>query len=370
MRTATQPTRPSAMRVLALLLFCSPRLAAGLAASSWVRTGRAPSSSYSLGLLPFPLEEGLLPGETKQVHLFEARFIQLFAEATEKHDGCVGAMLFSPNGNVASVTTLLEIEEYKKQEFGVWAKLKCVGRVRLTEVKQTDFEYVMATCEPFFDEEESTSAIPSLSDQAAAQAASLTGDKAAGGTEDEGKAAMMQAAAKAAAAAGVSEEEVLSAAQALLFRLEDQVAEVHASVVEMQRQLSSGGGDGAAADDDAEERVEWGHELRDQGADVGRTLDELVRDRREVLLSRGLDALPLDTLLEPLADVWNVGAEAQAERQLLSFAAAAALSPSERVQALSMRSTSERLTLAVCALRERQRQLAAKLALRKALPEL
>ena len=183
------------MRVLALLLFCSPRLAAGLAASSWVRTGRAPSSSYSLGLLPFPLEEGLLPGETKQVHLFEARFIQLFAEATEKHDGCVGAMLFSPNGNVASVTTLLEIEEYKKQEFGVWAKLKCVGRVRLTEVKQTDFEYVMATCEPFFDEEESTSAIPSLSDQAAAQAASLTGDKAAGGAEvevDEGaKAAMM-----------------------------------------------------------------------------------------------------------------------------------------------------------------------------------
>ena len=362
------------MRVLALLLFCSPRLAAGLAASSWVRTGRAPSSSYSLGLLPFPLEEGLLPGETKQVHLFEARFIQLFAEATEKHDGCVGAMLFSPNGNVASVTTLLEIEEYKKQEFGVWAKLKCVGRVRLTEVKQTDFEYVMATCEPFFDEEESTSAIPSLSDQAAAQAASLTGDKAAGGAEvevDEGaKAAMMQAAAKAAAAAGVSEEEVLSAAQALLFRLEDQVAEVHASVVEMQRQLSSGGGDGAAAEDDAEERVEWGHELRDQGADVGRTLDELVRDRREVLLSRGLDALPLDTLLEPLADVWNVGAEAQAERQLLSFAAAAALSPSERVQALSMRSTSERLTLAVCALRERQRQLAAKLALRKALPEL
>ena len=364
-------------RTLQLLsLLCAPRLASGLAAASWVRAGRAPSTSYSLGLLPFPLEEALLPGECKQVHLFEARFIQLFADATEKHNGCLGAMLFSPNGNVASITTLLEIEEYKKQEFGVWAKLKCVGRVRLTDVKQTDFEYVMGTCEPFADVEESSSSTASLSDQAAAQVASLTGDAAKEGgdveVDEDAKAAMMQAAAKAAAAADVSEEEVLSAAHALLFRLEDQVGEVHASVVELQRQLSGGGGGdgGDAAAEGAEEQVEWGHELRDQGADIGRSLDELVRARREVLLSRGLDALPLETLLEPLGDVWDVDAEAQAERQLLSFAAAASLSPSERVQALSMRSTSERLTLAVCALRERQRQLAAKLALRNALPEL
>ena len=61
--------------------------------------------------------------------------------------------------------------------------------------------------------------------------------------------------------------------------------------------------------------------------------------------------------------------QAQAERQLLSFAAAAVLSPAERAQALQMTSTSERLTHAVCALREQQRRLAAQLALRQAMPE-
>ena len=54
-----------------------------------------------LGLLPFGIDEALMPGETKQVHLFEARFIQLFADS-DSHDGCLGALLITPNGNVTA----------------------------------------------------------------------------------------------------------------------------------------------------------------------------------------------------------------------------------------------------------------------------
>lgn len=106
----------------------------GFAARSWL-AGRyeahlneardeASFRPLELGLLPFSLDDALLPGETKQVHLFEARFIQLFAEAAGKHENCLGALLVSPRGHAASVTTLLEVEEYRKEEFGVWANLK------------------------------------------------------------------------------------------------------------------------------------------------------------------------------------------------------------------------------------------------------
>ena len=35
----------------------------------------------------------------------------------------------------------------------MWARLKCVGRVKLLEVSETEYQYVSATVEPFFDSE-------------------------------------------------------------------------------------------------------------------------------------------------------------------------------------------------------------------------
>ena len=132
------------------------------------------------------------------------------------------------------------------------------------------------------------------------------------------------------------------------------------------------------------------------------SLDELIASRRELLLSQGLDLPPRTKLLDALGDVWSVTSERQAcprrpaprartptptptlapclgpavravllawqaEKQLLSFAAAAVLSPTERAQALGMSDTNERLTHVLCALRAQQRELAAKLALSDAL---
>ena len=117
-------------------------------ASDWVESG-----GNELGLLPFSLEEALLPGETKQVHLFEARFIQLFSESAAKHHDCLGALYFAPGNNVLSVTSLLEVEEFQKKEFGVWARLKCVGRVRIQELEKTEFDYVQAQVEIYNDDD-------------------------------------------------------------------------------------------------------------------------------------------------------------------------------------------------------------------------
>eukprot|EP00320_Phaeocystis_rex_P006722 CAMPEP_0119093972 /NCGR_PEP_ID=MMETSP1178-20130426/164782_1 /TAXON_ID=33656 /ORGANISM="unid sp, Strain CCMP2000" /LENGTH=238 /DNA_ID=CAMNT_0007077671 /DNA_START=17 /DNA_END=729 /DNA_ORIENTATION=+ len=232
-----------------LAFVCSLPRAHGLAATQWLKAGRAgplvsaaadePATAghWKLGLLPFPLADCLLPGESKQVHLYEARFIQLFANAANSHHDCLGAMYFTPSGNVAAVSTLLEVEEFKKEEFGVWARLKCVGRIKLLEVSETDYQYVSATVEPFFDSETAASPEPLITPivtKAAATGAPPTAE------EEEAVAATARAAADAAAAAGVSEADVLKAAAAMLTGAEGQVREVHHAVLQLRRRLGRG----------------------------------------------------------------------------------------------------------------------------------
>jgi hypothetical protein len=111
--------------VLLGLALCSLPGAQSLAAAKWLKAGRAgplvtnaadePATAghWKLGLLPFPISDCLLPGETKQVHLYEARFIQLFADSASSHHDCLGAMYYTPSGNVAMISTLLEVEEFQ-----------------------------------------------------------------------------------------------------------------------------------------------------------------------------------------------------------------------------------------------------------------
>mmetsp|Transcript_4148 Transcript_4148/g.9018 ORF Transcript_4148/g.9018 Transcript_4148/m.9018 type:complete len:129 (-) Transcript_4148:199-585(-) len=96
-------------------------------------------------------------------------------------------------------------------------------------------------------------------------------------------------------------------------------------------------------------------EIRALGKD---SLADLIAARRRVLLADQA------TLCDSLSAVWGVSDETSAERQIFSFAAAAAVSPSLRMHALLTSSTSERLSAALCALREQERRLAALLALR------
>jgi len=305
-------------------------------AKAWLASSASsqqrPTSSGSplqLGLLPFPVDEALLPGETKQVHLYEARFIQLFSDAAEKHGSCIGMLLFGDRGDVDAITPLLEVEEFRKEEFGVWAQLKCIGRARLLQVSMTDFEYASADVTLFYDGigvEQTGTGTGAMASEEAADAAT-EGMKAGGA----------------------------------LSRLEDEVREVHSSVADMNRRLQKADADGA--DGQPLERVEWGHELRDAASERFCSLDELLPRRRAVINSAGPDASPRETLTQSVDDSWVVDNEAEADRQLLSFTACTGLSVLERRRALGLDDTAERLTFALDRLREQQRRLAALVAL-------
>jgi len=323
------------MRICYAILLAA-RATCSLSARNWLTAGQPKGliegavndnaeGQWNLGLLPFPMEEALLPGETKQVHLFEARFLQLFTDAAENHD-CLGAMLFTPGGNIAAVSTLLEVEEFRREDVGVWARLKCVGRIKLRSVSQTDYQYVNAEVEPVFDARRSG---------------------AAGGVQQG-------AVAPSGEQGRVAEDASAAAAQ---------VREMHASVLGMRRKLSGSEG-GEGGEGRADDRVEWGHELRVADADADVPLDDLIATRGQVLKSRGMDAMPMASLSQAIAPVWGTQDEDEAERQLLSFASASTLPASERLQALGMSDTTERLAHVASALRAQQQRLAAMLALR------
>ena len=95
----------------------------------------------------------------------------------------------------------------------------------------------------------------------------------------------------------------------------------------------------------ADARYEWGHESYSPALEE--RISALVARRRDALLQRGT-AEPPAPGLEVLRGVWGA---ADAELQLLSFAACSSLDTEARTQALLRRSTRERLELAADGLR-------------------
>ena len=196
------------------------------------------------------------------MHLFEARFLELFVEAEAKHKGCVGQMLVLPSNGVASVTSLLEIEESRRQEFGVWARLRCVGRVRLKEAEATDFGFVRAQVDLVTDD----------------------------ASEPVGPATVSEC------------------------------LEAHSACRELEEKLRArrgkGEGDAAASGGlPVGERVEWGHE-RTSTAGFETSLASLRDTRREMLCFRGLDAAPASHLDERVQRLWGATDEDEAEVQV------------------------------------------------------
>jgi len=292
----------------------SQQIVAGL--NEWLKLGDEPRE---LGLLPFSIEEALLPGETKEVHLYEARFLKLFTDATQKQAGCLGQLLITPGGNAAAISPLLVVDESRRRDVGVWARLKCVARVRLVEIQGTDYDFAQAIAELIFDAYEGS--------------------------------------------AWTQEERCAEGDESI--DLEAQIYSVYESCFNMQQKLKAKNSANATGAKDGEDMdiVEWGHEVREEQSIIAESLAHILSRHREVLCSKGPDAPPEDSLMAAVKSGWNVTDSDEAERQLLSFAVFSLLSPAQRAQALAVRSTQERLQAGLARLLDQQKRLAAMCAL-------
>jgi Lon protease-like protein len=118
-------------------------------------------------ILPFPFFEVLLQGETKQLRLYEERFLQLFEYCMEHHHGVVamGLLASGDNDNTGIIQTvpLCEIEAYHRMDgFGIFVTIRVVGRAQLHEIMQQQSPYIKAVCRELHDQIPPNLELPNL----------------------------------------------------------------------------------------------------------------------------------------------------------------------------------------------------------------
>lgn len=306
---------------------------------------------HDICLLPFAMEDGLLPGETLQIHLHEPHQLALFEtirDSTSHHHGCIGQLLESSSDDDGFCTTapLLELcEQRTHKDIGVWCEFACVGAAAVSEIELRTI-----------DEEMALNGVPLTSPGSlpflVGRASILRDDPPESEEQQEqGK------------------------------RFVDSVRELHACVNGLRREalglnpdgpLSASdrvtsGGDRLGPPPPADSRVEYGHRL---GPLIGPylTIDEHVALRAATLRARGCDEPP-DADLCRRRDLWGCANEEAALRRLLSFVACEGLSDEARVGAMALEDTNQRLEHAIAALSTRKAKLTAEVALRRAYTE-
>ena len=112
-------------------------------------------------ILPFPFDDVLLQGETKQLRLYEERFLKLFDYCMEHHEGVVAMGLLAETGIIQTVP-LCEIEAFNRLEgFGIFVTIRVVGRAQLDSILQQT-PYLKAVCRELNDEIPPNLELPNL----------------------------------------------------------------------------------------------------------------------------------------------------------------------------------------------------------------
>ncbi|CAM9974023.1 unnamed protein product, partial [Phaeothamnion confervicola] len=120
------------------------------------------SLGRDLGCLPFPVGDTLLIGETRHLHLYEARFLALFERAMKTHHGCMAAVTVVEDGNLLSVASICNVIRWRRKQVGVSVTLRCVGRARLVGVSQS-LPYLSAVASELVDVPDGDAPYPKLS---------------------------------------------------------------------------------------------------------------------------------------------------------------------------------------------------------------
>ncbi|CDF32120.1 unnamed protein product [Chondrus crispus] len=98
---------------------------------SWRTSG----GSMRVPAIPFPPQEVFLPGESKLLHLFEARYLSLFEHVIVHCDKQCAHVLVAPGRNaLAAHGTIVRIREWRRLDVGVSVRFEAVGRLRISKL--------------------------------------------------------------------------------------------------------------------------------------------------------------------------------------------------------------------------------------------
>ncbi|GMH96065.1 hypothetical protein TrST_g928 [Triparma strigata] len=97
--------------------------------------------------MPFSISELLLPGQTRSLHLYEARFLSLLEHAQTHSNNLVCVGLESNNG-LLSLSVLASLSKVKRLEVGVSCDLKALQTLSLHNLLpySEDYPFLLANC--------------------------------------------------------------------------------------------------------------------------------------------------------------------------------------------------------------------------------
>lgn len=125
-----------------------------------------------LCVLPFPLTDVLLQGETKELCLYEDRFHQLFEKCQNDHEGVLAMGLLAPPDGILQIMSLCEVESFRKMEsptafgtdYSILVTIRAVGRAALIHIDEDDnLPFMVGWCAECFDDTPSPEASSSSS---------------------------------------------------------------------------------------------------------------------------------------------------------------------------------------------------------------
>jgi len=108
-------------------------------------------------VLPFPINDCLLQGETKELRLYEERFLNLFDDAMDNYGGMVAMGLIAENGIIQSASLCEIVASNRMEGFGIFVTIRVVSRVAIAGITQGE-PYIRAACKEIFDEVPQTDA--------------------------------------------------------------------------------------------------------------------------------------------------------------------------------------------------------------------
>jgi hypothetical protein len=324
---------------------------------------RCRPAPQDLCLLPFPMADGLLPGESLTIHLTESHQMDAFHTSMQRQHGCFGQFLerrHSSSSDVNSfcaVAPLLELREHRSHHGGVWCEFVCVGAVRLDSVElRTAAEQ---------------SALDCIQTELVEEGELVAASDAGGQPFLVGQACFVDEEHESVDEESADDEEAflvleVSRVHKDVNRLRRKALELNADGPLSASDRITSGGERIGPPPSASDRVTGGYRL---GPLIGPhiDLDELLRLRVEALSVRGVDEAPQAAgTPSRLLELWGSADEESVRRRLLSFVAVESLHESYRMSALAMGDTVARLEHAREGLERRKAMLAAEVALRAA----
>lgn len=88
--------------------------------------------------IPFPPTQIFMPGEVKQLHLFEARFLTLFETIVLKYEKrCAHVLIDSNRRAMAAIGTVISVKSWRRLDVGIHIEVEGIGRLKTSRLSSS-----------------------------------------------------------------------------------------------------------------------------------------------------------------------------------------------------------------------------------------